>query len=78
MYGIRQFMPIINPPEAAILAVGSVEPRVIALDGKAQVRQVMTISLAADHRAVDGAYAAQFLKQMKDDLETLSISRMSE
>jgi pyruvate dehydrogenase E2 component (dihydrolipoamide acetyltransferase) len=69
MFGIPAFIPIINPPECAILAVGAAEPRVVPWQGGIAVRRVMSLTLACDHRGVDGAYAAQFLKALKDKLE---------
>lgn len=61
MFGIDQFSAIINPPQAAILAVGRIADRVVAVDGKAKVRPMMTLNLSSDHRVVDGARAARFL-----------------
>jgi len=69
MHGVNRFLPIINPPECAILAVGAAEPRVMPVPGGIGVRQMMTLDLACDHRAVDGAYAAGFLTQLKAFLE---------
>jgi pyruvate dehydrogenase E2 component (dihydrolipoamide acetyltransferase) len=61
MHGISRFLPIINPPECAILGVGAAEPRVVPVPGGIGVRHMMTLDLACDHRAVDGVYAAGFL-----------------
>lgn len=69
MFGIPAFIPIINPPECAILAVGAAEPRVVPWQGGIAVRRVMSLTLACDHRGVDGAYAAQFLGALKTKLE---------
>jgi pyruvate dehydrogenase E2 component (dihydrolipoamide acetyltransferase) len=69
MYGISKFIPIINPPECAILAVGAVEKRAVPIDDEIAVRDMMTLTLAADHRGVDGAFAAQFLNRLKALLE---------
>jgi pyruvate dehydrogenase E2 component (dihydrolipoamide acetyltransferase) len=69
MYGITRFLPIINPPECAVLGVGAAEPRVVPIQGGIGVRQMMTLDLACDHRAVDGTYAAGFLKGLKAFLE---------
>jgi len=73
MYGIKDFAAIVNPPEAAILAVGGTtwQPVVREIDGKRQVvpGQVMTVTLSADHRVVDGAVAAAFLADLKTVLE---------
>jgi pyruvate dehydrogenase E2 component (dihydrolipoamide acetyltransferase) len=70
MYGVKQFVPIINPPEVAILAVGSVEPRVVPVPGGIGARQMMTLTLACDHRAVDGADAVGLLNEIRKKLET--------
>jgi len=68
-YGVRQFLPLINPPECAILAIGAVEPRVVASREGPAVRQMVTLTLACDHRAVDGVEAAQFLAAVRAALE---------
>lgn len=65
-YGVERFLPIINPPECAILAVGRSGERVVARDGAAVVRELMTVCLACDHRAVDGAVAAGFLQTLTE------------
>ena len=64
MFGTRSFLPIINPPEAAILAVGAAESRPVAVGNLVGIRKVMTVTLACDHRAVNGAEAAQFLARL--------------
>ncbi len=70
MYAVDGFLPIINPPECAILAVGRSQKQVTArADGSIAVRDQMTLTLACDHRGVDGAYAARFLDRLKDRLE---------
>ena len=68
-YGITRFLPLINPPECGILAAGRSEERVVARQGAAAVREVITLVLACDHRAVDGAYAAGFLEDVRQALE---------
>ena len=68
-YGITRFLPLINPPECGILAAGRSEERVVAREGAAAVREVITLVLACDHRAVDGAYAAGFLEEVRQGLE---------
>jgi pyruvate dehydrogenase E2 component (dihydrolipoamide acetyltransferase) len=68
-FGIREFSAIINPPEVGILAIGSAEPRPVVRDGQMTVRTMMTVTLSADHRAVDGATAAAFLQSLKLLLE---------
>jgi len=69
MHGVDTFVPIINPPEAAILAVGAVRKRPTVVGEEILARDMMTMTLACDHRAVDGTYAAQFLGQIKQYLE---------
>jgi pyruvate dehydrogenase E2 component (dihydrolipoamide acetyltransferase) len=62
MYGIEQFTAIINPPEAALLAVGATTPRIVVHQGAVSVRQCSTVALGIDYRAVDGATGARFLE----------------
>jgi pyruvate dehydrogenase E2 component (dihydrolipoamide acetyltransferase) len=70
MFGVKQFTAVINPPEAAILAVGAAEPEPVATAaGEVEVRQVLRLTLSIDHRALDGATGAQFLAQLKEVLE---------
>jgi pyruvate dehydrogenase E2 component (dihydrolipoamide acetyltransferase) len=69
MFGVEQFVAILNPPQAAILAVGATEERAVVVDGEIVARPMMTISLTVDHRAVDGAPAADFLRTLKTFLE---------
>ncbi|MGB0032200.1 MAG: dihydrolipoamide acetyltransferase family protein, partial [Candidatus Sulfotelmatobacter sp.] len=66
MYHVDQFSAIITSPQAAILAVGSIADRVIAVDGKPAVRPMMTLTLSCDHRAADGARAAMFLNDLAE------------
>ena len=73
MLGIDSFTAIINPPECAILAVGRVAPRVVAVDGGIAARPMMTLNLSADHRVVDGALAARFVAEVKRGLEQLDL-----
>ena len=70
MYGVGQFTPIINAPECAILAVAAITPRVVPVGEAIGIRQMMTLTLACDHRAIDGPYAAGFLNRLKTTLET--------
>ena len=65
MYGIREFAAVINPPQGAILAVGAGAPRPVVQNGQLAVATVMSCTLSADHRAVDGAVGAQFLQAFK-------------
>jgi pyruvate dehydrogenase E2 component (dihydrolipoamide acetyltransferase) len=69
MYGVEQFIAVLNPPQVAILAVGATEERAIVEDGQVAVRPLMTVALTCDHRAVDGATAAEFLRTLKAFLE---------
>jgi pyruvate dehydrogenase E2 component (dihydrolipoamide acetyltransferase) len=70
MFGVDHFFAIINPPEAAILAVGAVKPKpIVNAQGQVVAGQVMGLSLACDHRAVDGALGAHFLGTVKNLLE---------
>jgi pyruvate dehydrogenase E2 component (dihydrolipoyllysine-residue acetyltransferase) len=69
MYGIERFIAVLNPPQAAILAVGSIEDRVVAVGGQPAVRPRMELTLTCDHRAVDGATGAEFLRDVKTFLE---------
>ncbi len=66
MHHVDQFTAIIIPPQAAILAVGSIADRVVAIDGRPSVRPIMTLTLSCDHRAVDGARAAMFLSDLAE------------
>jgi pyruvate dehydrogenase E2 component (dihydrolipoamide acetyltransferase) len=68
-YGVREFSAIINPPSVAILAVASAEKRPVVRDGQVVARLMMTLTLSADHRAVDGAVAAEFLRTLKGLME---------
>jgi pyruvate dehydrogenase E2 component (dihydrolipoamide acetyltransferase) len=69
MYGIDSFVAIINPPQAAILAAGQIQERVVARSGMFAIRPMLTLTLSADHRAIDGAIGARFLQRIKRDLE---------
>lgn len=69
MYGIKDFQAVINPPQAAILAVAAGEPRPVVKDGALAVATVMTATLSVDHRAIDGALAAQWLQAFKGLIE---------
>jgi pyruvate dehydrogenase E2 component (dihydrolipoamide acetyltransferase) len=66
MYHVNQFSAIITPPQAAILAVGTIADRVVAVGGKPTVRPMITLTLSCDHRAADGARAAMFLNDLAD------------
>ncbi|NBD10676.1 pyruvate dehydrogenase complex dihydrolipoamide acetyltransferase [Corallococcus silvisoli] len=69
MYGIDQFIAVINPPQSAILAVGAVAEKAVARDGQVVVRKMMTVTLSGDHRVIDGATGAEYLRELKGLLE---------
>ena len=69
MYEVEAFTAIINPGESAILAVGHLGDRVVAEDGGIKIKQLMTVTLSSDHRIVDGAVAASFLRNVKELME---------
>ncbi|HEY3188029.1 MAG TPA: dihydrolipoamide acetyltransferase family protein [Solirubrobacteraceae bacterium] len=69
MFGVDAFNAIVNPPQAAILAVGRIADRVVALDGQPAVQPTMMLTLSCDHRALDGARAARFLGDLADLIE---------
>jgi pyruvate dehydrogenase E2 component (dihydrolipoamide acetyltransferase) len=69
MYEVDQFIAVLNPPQASILAVGATRDQVVPLDGELHVLPLMTLTLTCDHRAVDGATGADFLRTVKAFLE---------
>ncbi len=69
MFGVEEFSAIINPPEAAILAVSALREDVVVRDGAMRPGKVMTMTLSTDHRIIDGVVAAQFLARLKELLE---------
>ncbi len=69
MFGIKEFTAIINPPEAAILAVGRANPTPVVKDGEVVVKNIMHVTMSCDHRVVDGATGAKFLQTFKQMLE---------
>ena len=69
MFGIKHFTGVINPPQAAILAVGKGEERPVVKNGKIEVANVMTVTMSCDHRAIDGALGARFLEAFKSFVE---------
>jgi pyruvate dehydrogenase E2 component (dihydrolipoamide acetyltransferase) len=69
MYGVDQFVAIVNPPQAAILAVGAIVERAVVEDGNIVAKPMMEMTLSCDHRALDGATAADFLRSVKTFLE---------
>jgi len=69
MFGIDEFTAVINPPEGAILAVGAMTPRPVARDNEIVIRQTMRVTMSCDHRVIDGAIGAQFLRTFKQIME---------
>jgi pyruvate dehydrogenase E2 component (dihydrolipoamide acetyltransferase) len=69
MFGVEQFIAVLNPPQAAILAVGATIDKPVARDGDVVVRPTLTLTLTCDHRAIDGADGAKFLADLKSFLE---------
>ncbi|HEX7121666.1 MAG TPA: dihydrolipoamide acetyltransferase family protein, partial [Gemmatimonadaceae bacterium] len=69
MFGIDHFTAIINPPEAGILAVGSIEPRAVVHDGEVIVRRRLRVTMSCDHRVIDGATGAVFLRTLRQLIE---------
>jgi pyruvate dehydrogenase E2 component (dihydrolipoamide acetyltransferase) len=70
MFGVDAFTAIIIPPQAAILAVGAIADRVVAVDGKPGVRPMMTLTLSSDHRVADGARAAEFIRDLVEAISS--------
>ena len=70
MMGIKEFTAIINPPEAAIIAIGGANPTPVVRDGEIVVRSIMNVTMSCDHRVVDGATGAKFLQTFKQMLES--------
>ena len=78
MLGVRQFDAIINPPQSAILAIGAGEMRAVVRDGQIVARQQMTVSLSCDHRVIDGAAGAAFLRELRRLAETPTLMFIQE
>jgi pyruvate dehydrogenase E2 component (dihydrolipoyllysine-residue acetyltransferase) len=74
MYGIQQFIAVLNPPQAAILAVGSIEDRPTAIEGHLVIVPTMTMTLTCDHRAIDGSEGAEFLRDVKAFVESPALA----
>lgn len=70
MYGVESFSAIINPPQSVILAVGAITPQAIVKNGELAIGEVMSITLSADHRIIDGVIGARFLQALKQLLES--------
>jgi pyruvate dehydrogenase E2 component (dihydrolipoamide acetyltransferase) len=69
MFDIDEFTAVINPPEAGIVAVGAIAPKAVAVDGQLAVRRRVRLTMSCDHRVIDGATGAAFLKTLKQMLE---------
>jgi pyruvate dehydrogenase E2 component (dihydrolipoamide acetyltransferase) len=69
MYGVERFVAVLNPPQAAILAVGAAEEKPVVRDGDVVVRPMLELTLTCDHRSLDGATESEFLRTVKDFLE---------
>jgi len=69
MFGTEEFSAILNPPQSGILAVGAAREAAVVIDGELAIAQVMTVTLSADHRAVDGALAAQWMAAFTTAIE---------
>jgi pyruvate dehydrogenase E2 component (dihydrolipoamide acetyltransferase) len=69
MYGVESFTAVLNPPQAGILAVGTIEERAVVVDGDLEIQPRMDMTLTIDHRSVDGATASEFLATVKSFLE---------
>jgi pyruvate dehydrogenase E2 component (dihydrolipoamide acetyltransferase) len=74
MYGIEQFVAVLNPPQVAILAVGSIDERPAASDGELVLAPTMTLTLTCDHRAIDGSEGAEFLATVKSFVESPALA----
>jgi pyruvate dehydrogenase E2 component (dihydrolipoamide acetyltransferase) len=74
MFGIEQFVAVLNPPQVAILAVGASVERVVVRDGVFTAVPLMTMTLTCDHRAIDGAVGADFLRTLKQLVENPALA----
>jgi pyruvate dehydrogenase E2 component (dihydrolipoamide acetyltransferase) len=74
MYGIEQFIAVLNPPQVAILAVGSIDDRPAAIEGEFAIVPTMTMTLTCDHRAIDGSEGAEFLRDVKAYVESPALA----
>jgi pyruvate dehydrogenase E2 component (dihydrolipoamide acetyltransferase) len=74
MYGIEQFVAVLNPPQVAILAIGSIEDRVVVRDGEFAAVPTLTMTLTCDHRAIDGSEGAEFLRDVKAFVENPALA----
>lgn len=74
--GIDEFYAIINPPEAAILAISAIQEKVIVKNGEMVICPMMTVTLSVDHRLIDGAVAAEFMRDLKDSIQNAYLSML--
>jgi pyruvate dehydrogenase E2 component (dihydrolipoamide acetyltransferase) len=74
MYGVEQFIAVLNPPQVAILAVGAIEDRPFVLDGELEILPALTMTLTCDHRAIDGSEGAEFLRTVKTFVEAPALA----
>jgi pyruvate dehydrogenase E2 component (dihydrolipoamide acetyltransferase) len=74
MYGIEQFVAVLNPPQVAILAVGAIEDRPLVVDGDLEILPALTMTLTCDHRAIDGSEGAEFLRTVKAYVEAPALA----
>ncbi len=74
MYGIDQFVAVLNPPQVAILAVGAIAERPLVVDGELEIAPTMTMTLTCDHRAIDGSEGAEFLRMVKTLVEAPALA----
>jgi pyruvate dehydrogenase E2 component (dihydrolipoamide acetyltransferase) len=74
MFGIEQFVAVLNPPQVAILAVGSIEDRAAVVEGEIEVVPTITMTLTCDHRAIDGSEGAEFLRDVKAFVESPALA----
>ena len=74
MYDIEQFIAVLNPPQVAILAVGSIEDRPRVFDGELDIAPTMTMTITCDHRAIDGSEGAEFLRTLKSLVESPALA----
>jgi len=78
MFGVRNFSAIINPPQVCILAVGAIKDRVVAVEGRIEIRPIMEMTLSCDHRVIDGLIGARFLQKIRERLEKPSLLLIQE
>jgi pyruvate dehydrogenase E2 component (dihydrolipoamide acetyltransferase) len=74
MYGVDQFIAVLNPPQVAILAVGAIADRPVVIEGELEIAPTMTMTLTCDHRAIDGSEGAEFLRTVKTFVETPALA----